>query len=381
MLIAHFCFTLDPSRGGVPSGVVTTSKYLTKHGINNQIISFGNTRAQIKRISTIEAELNSIGAKLKYTTGKFSNDYGIGSIKGLRTLLANLERPDLIVLHQIYTFSTLIGYIFAKRSGIPFAIMPHGSLTKYHESDHRMRKLLAKWFGISKILREADAIIVTCNSERTDLDPPLLPKAHIIPYGAIIRRLSKDMTKIRYVSDQAPHIVFSGRFDKKKNLSLVIQAMPLLLEKYPDLVLDVAGSGSVDEENTIHKLVESLCLSGRIKFHGWMENSEMLEILSGARLLVLPSENENFGIVVAEALSTGLPCVVSEFVGTSDIILKHQAGEVISQLNAISVANAILKVLQGDTTLYRKAAFEAAELSLDWSRIAQQWRELVGSLA
>ena len=97
--------------------------------------------------------------------------------------------------------------------------------------------------------------------------------------------------------------------------------------------------------------------------------------------MVLPSENENFAIVVAEALSAGVPCVVSKFVGTADIVAKHHAGEVIHDLTPISVANGIMKVLQGDEIKYRDAAFEAVENSLDWSKIALRWETLVTSLA
>jgi len=76
-----------------------------------------------------------------------------------------------------------------------------------------------------------------------------------------------------------------------------------------------------------------------------------------------------------------VPCVVSKYVGTSDIVAKHHAGEIIKELTPTSVADGILKVLQGDETKYREAAFEAVQNSLDWSKIALQWKGLVTSLA
>ena len=177
------------------------------------------------------------------------------------------------------------------------------------------------------------------------------------------------------------HIVFSGRFDKKKNLPLVIKAMPQILEKYPGLILDIAGSGTVNEVRILQKLISTMELKDNIQFHGWIDSSKMQEIFDLSRLLVLPSENENFAIVVAEALSAGVPCVVSRFVGTADIVAKHQAGEVIDELTPASVADGIMKVLQGDEMKYRQAAYEAVENSLDWSKIALRWKTLVTSLA
>jgi glycosyltransferase involved in cell wall biosynthesis len=157
--------------------------------------------------------------------------------------------------------------------------------------------------------------------------------------------------------------------------------MPLVLEKYPDLILDIAGSGTANEVKMLHRLVTSLKLESNIQFLGWVDGPKMQEIFSSARLLVLPSENENFAIVVAEALSAGVPCVISKFVGTADIVAKHHAGEVIEELTPTSVADGILKVLQGDENQYRDAAFEAVEHSLDWSKIALRWKALVTSLA
>jgi glycosyltransferase involved in cell wall biosynthesis len=372
---------LDASRGGVSYGVVNTVEQLTKYGIDNQIISVGTTKKQSEANSQRLSKMISIGVEYRYTVAKFKNDYGLGSLIGLKGMLANLSKPNLVVLHQIYTFSTLLGYIYAKKYGIPYAVQPHGSLTKYHESDSKLIKTLAKWLLISKILREASAIIITCESEKTDLIPPLQAKAIQLNYGAVLSQpLNKSASRLP-MSTQNLRIIFSGRFDKKKNLPLVIKAMPIVLEKYPDLTLDIAGSGTAKEVKKLQSLVNSLKLESSIQFHGWIDAPKMLELFSGARLLVLPSENENFAIVVAEALSAGVPCVLSKFVGTADIIGKHHAGEIIQELTPTSVANGILKVLQGDETKYREAAFEAVQNSLDWSKIALQWKALVTSLA
>jgi glycosyltransferase involved in cell wall biosynthesis len=365
----------------VSSGLVSTVKQLTKYGIDNQVVSFGNTKDELKKISDIASELNSIGVQCTFTVAKFKNDYGLGSIRDLKGNLTSFPMPDLVVLHQIYTFSTLYGYILAKRYGIPYAVYPHGSLTKYHESKSKLKKTLAKFIVISKILREADAIIVTCESERDDLNASLQGKTYQLAYGAEVSQFENEAVRRPPRGSENLHIVFSGRFDKKKNLPLVIKALPYIIENYPALILDVAGSGTANEVRKLQSLVSSLKLEGNVHFHGWIDNSKMRELFAGAKLLVLPSENENFALVVAEALSAGVPCVVSKFVGTADIVAKHHAGEIIQELTPTSVADGILKILQGDETSYRAGAFEAVQNSLDWSKIALRWKELVNSLA
>lgn len=381
MRICHFCFSLDASQGGVPHGVFNIAKHLTKYGIKNQIVSTGNTEGQLTRNSKNILDLEAIGVEFNYSIFRFQNNYGLGSFRGLNSMLTRMSKPHFIVLHQIYTFSTILGYWYAKKNGIPYAVMPHGSLTRYHESDSRLIKTLAKWLLISKILREADAIIVTCESEKADLNPALQLKACQLHFGATMTVSKESLLPTFPIGHRNLRIIFSGRFDKKKNLPLVIQAMPQILDKYPDLILDIAGSGNTNEVKKLQSLISSLKLESSIQFHGWIDSSKMRELFSGTRLLVLPSENENFALAVAEALSAGVPCVLSKFVGTADIVRKHHAGEIIQELTPASVADEILKVLQGDETKYREAAFEAVQNSLDWSKIALQWKALVTSLA
>lgn len=378
--LIHFCFSLDPSYGGVSNGVVSTAKELTKFGISNQIVSTGNTVSQIKRNYILKSDLKALGIECIETVARFENEYGFGSLRGLRRELDHLIKPDLVVLHQIYTFSTFLGYIYAKKYRIPFVIQPHGSLTKYHEAESKIKKAMAKWLVISKILNEAERIIVTCESERDDLKPLLKAKSYLVGYGVNSNKNLNQSEKVSPRNNPVNHIVFCGRFDKKKNLRLVIRAMPQILESYPELILNIAGTGTKSEIKAINNLVSDLDLTRNVRFFGWIDSSKMQEIFVYSRLLVLPSENENFAIVVAEALSAGVPCVVSKFVGTADIIAKHHAGEVIEELTPSSVAQGIVKVLQGDWKKYSDAAYEAVELSLNWTSIAHKWKDLIKAL-
>ena len=379
--IGNFCFALDIFKGGVPSGVLLSALQLSKNGIRNQIFSAGNTKNQIRRNSIQLANLAEAGVDFKYSLARIQNNYGFGSSRGLSKALKESSKPDFILLHQVYTLSTLFGYRYAKKYRIPYGVQPHGSLTHYHESDSKLIKMIAKKLIISKILREANVIIVTCDSEKDDLSISLQTKAHKLPYGAgtygRVEQINLPTTRV----SNGLRIMFSGRFDKKKNLPLLLKSMPQILTRYPDLILDIAGSGTAKEIRNLRALVQTLGLERNIEFHGWIDRTKMNELFSSTRLLVLPSENENFALVVTEALSAGVPCVVSRFVGTSDIVAKHHAGEIIDSLTPESVGAGVIKVLEGDKEAYKTAALNATREDLDWSKIALQWRALIGSVA
>jgi glycosyltransferase involved in cell wall biosynthesis len=321
------------------------------------------------------------GVKVLTTPSWFTNPYGLGWNFGIQKKLNASSNYSLIILHQVYTLSTLLGYRYAKKYRIPYAVKPHGSLTHYHESDSKLIKMIAKKLIISKILREANVIIVTCDSEKNDLDISLQSKACTLHFGATINKRLGQVNLPTSKGNNSLRIMFSGRFDKKKNLPLLLNSIPQILTKYPDLILDIAGSGTPKEIRNLRALVQTLGLERNIKFHGWIDKTKMNELFSSTRLLVLPSENENFALVVAEALSVGVPCVVSKFVGTSDIVAKHHAGEIIEELTPTAVAVAVIKVLEGDENAYRAAAIEATRRELDWSKIALQWRAMVTSWA
>ena len=381
MLISHFCFSLDASRGGVPAGVTMSAKHLSNHGIRNQIISTGNTTTQLEKNFGNFRDLRGIGVEIFYTIARFQNEYGIGSFRGLKKYLMDMPKPDLIVLHQVYTFSTILGYWYAKKFGIPFVVQPHGSLTNYHESDNKILKAFSKKLIISRILHDSSAVIVTCLSEKKDLAASLQFKARSIRYGAVIPADLTMNSRYEQKSTDDLRIIFSGRFDKKKNLPLLIKSLPEVLEKFPKLILDIAGSGTRQEIKKIRLLVSSLNLESNVVFHGWIEKKRLQELLAASKLLILPSENENFAIVVSEALSLGKPCLVSNYVGAADIVAKHLAGVVIQELTSTSIAEGIIEVLQGDEVAYSEAAIKAAREDLDWSKIALQWKALVADLA
>jgi|LauGreDrversion4_2_1035121.scaffolds.fasta_scaffold07999_1 glycosyltransferase involved in cell wall biosynthesis len=377
----HFTCELNPRMGGILTGIEETTIHLNRFDIAGTIVSLGNSRIAFRAVGPRISRLNEEGIETVLTKFWFTNSYGLGW--NSRKFVKILEESDysLVVLHQVYTLSTLVGYRYAKKRGIPYAVFPHGSLTRYHESDSKLIKRIAKRVVISKILKSCDSVIVTCRSELEDLDDHLQSKAVLLPYGANVNHGLQEVDTWEEKQPENMRILFSGRFDKKKNIPTILRAVKLLHSEYPHIVLDVAGLGTRDEKNLLTQLVQDLNLESNVVFHGWVDRNRLSELISSSRALVLPSENENFALVVSEALSAGVPCVVSKFVGTSDIVDKYHAGVVIDDLTPNSLAEGMMKILKGDQSAYRRAAFMATRKELDWSRISRLWREFIQSLA
>ena len=150
--ILRFTCALDPLYGGVPQGVSLISRETSVFGISNVIVSLGNSKsARLRNANNIEG-LRSSGVNVIETHSFFSNPYGLGNILPQVSAFLKMEKPNLVVIHQIWTFATLFGYIYSRLYSIELAVMPHGSLSKYHESKSSFIKFIARKIFISKVL-------------------------------------------------------------------------------------------------------------------------------------------------------------------------------------------------------------------------------------
>jgi len=107
------------------------------------------------------------------------------------------------------------------------------------------------------------------------------------------------------------YILFLGTLEPRKNVDGLIEAYAALAERRPDTPpLRLAGAAVAGAESWREKIARP-ALQGRVEYRGYVHDSERQAVYAGARLLVLPSFNEGFGMPVIEAMSLGVPVVAS----------------------------------------------------------------------
>jgi glycosyltransferase involved in cell wall biosynthesis len=156
------------------------------------------------------------------------------------------------------------------------------------------------------------------------------------------------------------NLLFLARIERKKNLEGLLQALRLVLSKYPDVTLNIAGDGDPKYVDTLKSLARDLAIDGHVNWLGYVDGDRKSEVLAAASAFVLPSYSENFGIAVVEALAAGLPCLVSHGVAISDEIDKAGAGIVVG-ITPTEIAAGIEKILVNGP---RMAAMSAAARAL-----------------
>ena len=124
---------------------------------------------------------------------------------------------------------------------------------------------------------------------------------------------------------QVPTILYVGRLSPEKELDTVLRAMPKVLERTPSARLLIVGSGPQQAE--LLQLAATLGVDGNVDFAGPKPPETLWSYYLGATCLVLASRREPWGQVVSEALTLGLPVVVSDRCGcVTDMVVEGVTG-------------------------------------------------------
>jgi glycosyltransferase involved in cell wall biosynthesis len=157
----------------------------------------------------------------------------------------------------------------------------------------------------------ADGIIVGCQQvadqaiELLHVDPD---RVSVCPHG--VPRWS-GVAPIVPGNPDGEYILFLGTLEPRKNVDGLLAAYADLVTRRPDAPpLRLAGV-SVPGAEGWRETIARPPMVGRVSYHGYVEDADRQAVYLGARLLVLPSFNEGFGLPVAEAMSLGVPVVTS----------------------------------------------------------------------
>jgi len=157
-------------------------------------------------------------------------------------------------------------------------------------------------------LKRANAIITISNNSKDEIVKFLNVKKpiYVIYNGIDIQKYNP-----HGVVEKENYILFVGTLQPRKNLSNVIKAFNILALKvnYDLVVVGAAGWKNHDIRNIVESLHPDI--QKRIKFLGYIDNSELITLYKTAKIFVAPSLHEGFGLIILEALASGTPVVTS----------------------------------------------------------------------
>jgi len=165
-------------------------------------------------------------------------------------------------------------------------------------------------------------------------------------------------------------VLFLGRFDEpRKGMSVLLGALPALVESFPDLEVLVVGRG--DEEKLAEEAGD---LAGHLRFLGLVDDAGKASAMRSADVYCAPNTGgESFGIVLVEAMAAGTAVVASDLDAFRRVLDDGAAGRLVPVEDSEALAAALVDVLGDDAA--RRQYVEAGHRAVrryDWSVVAQE---------
>lgn len=281
-------------------------------------------------------------------------------------------RPDIVHLHSPYPLGEVANWLVGRAKVTVIT----------HHSDVVRQQGWLRLYGpvLRRILRAADQIIATSPRYIASSSwlKPLREKCRVVPLGVDTTRF----TPARQPHNNPPNILFVGRLRYYKGLDTLLRA----LAQVPQAQLTVVGDGPMLQ--TWQVLSQESGLADRVAFAGEVDDAGLPDYYRQAALFVLPANAraEAYGLVLLEAMASGLPCITTELgTGTSWLVQHGVTGFVVAPNDPPALADAI-NVLLADERLrqqFGQAALDRvrAEFSEEImvQRVLQIYEELLGS--
>jgi len=286
-------------------------------------------------------------------------------------LQKHVEDYDLIHIHALFSFTSVMAARIASSRKVPYIIRPLGLLNNYGMTQRRpwLKQLSMRWIE-GPALAHAACVHYTSKEELNEAENAgVRSPSAVIPLGI-------DLTPFELPGDpdlflasfeecrEREVILFMSRVDPKKGLELLLRVFSEVYLKHPNARLVIAGSGEPAYEKQLKDEARQLGISNAIIWTGFIEGSLKQAALSAATLFVLPSYSENFGIAAVEALAAGKACVLSDRVAIAAEQVRDRDAGLVVPCEQAALVGAINRLLD-DGPLRETLGRRARQMSRD----------------
>lgn len=288
-------------------------------------------------------------------------------------------RPDAVLFHSIWIMPYIGFARVLKTNDIPYAIMMHGADSK----ENRKRSTIKKWGAnvlmFNRFMKNASAVIyLSKTEEELCLSAKNNKNNVIIPNGCDEGEFNIDSIGIH----TPVNIVYLGRIDKfHKGVDVLLDALGILKAQkfYEARVSFYANENDVDLQYLKDRLPE---LDGIAAYRGGVYGEDKCKVLREADAFVLTSRFEGMPMGVLEAISYGVPCILTPGTNMADDLRYVGAGWK-AEFDAHSVAEKIKEAvadLNNHYCMHHEAAYNLSA-NYNWKRIAQMHIDLMNRIS
>ena len=214
-----------------------------------------------------------------------------------------------------------------------------------------------------------DANIAVSEAAREYADSHFPGHYEIVPNGVSLAQFSQDVQPLPDLMDGRKNILFTGRYNEpRKGFRYLIRAFPLVRDQFPEARLIVVGQGDQERyerflhQHDMHDVI----------FAGFTDPELKPRYYASADVFCAPSTGrESFGLVLVEAMASGVPVVASAIPGYQGVITHGETGLLVEPKDVQSLAMGLVRIL-ADTDFRNRVTTNALEhvRQYDWERVA-----------
>jgi glycosyltransferase involved in cell wall biosynthesis len=271
----------------------------------------------------------------------------------------------------------------------PTVVHFHGSWARESEAEGARGLTFAAKLALERLVYRGGArFVVLTNAVAQKLQrdfkvPPELIR--IVPGGVDIGRFQVSGTRAdaRHALGlpiDRPTILTACRLVRAKGIAPLIDAVALMRERIPDVLLVVVGTGPIAEE--LRQTVRERGLENTVRFTGFFDDHNLLQAYRAADLLVVPTiAIESFGLVVIEAMACGTPAMVTPVDGLPETVRDLDPALIFRGTTPEDMADGMLAALNGTLALPTPEVCRAYAERFDWTNIAKRVRSVYEEVA
>ncbi|WP_369206007.1 glycosyltransferase [Streptomyces sp. PU-14G] len=259
-----------------------------------------------------------------------------------------LRSADVVHVHLMRDLVTLPVAMMAARMGRPLVLQTHGMIDP---TEKRVAKAVDV-LGLRWVLRQADAVLHLTDTER-ELTEAVVAPAPMGPAHRLVNGVAPQPPRPQPTGGRPPTVLYCARVQEGKRPQDFVGAMPTVLAKHPDARFVLAGPDTGALVGELLALADALGVGHALEYVGALDHAGVIERLRASDVFVLPSVKDAFSVSVLEALSVGLPVVVTRTSGLAPDVAAAGAGRLVDSApdgpdaaeNGARVGRAVLELL------------------------------------
>lgn len=301
-----------------------------------------------------------------------------GKLDSLDVLPSPFNRPDVVLFESFYYMDDVKIAKMLRKVNVPYIIIPRGALTHQALHNHAwLKKWVAHKLYFDEYIKHAKAIQYLTKQEAKDSTERFHTPYFIIPNGFNLpSRVKENFSSNGIIAS------FIGRLDMfHKGIDILLEAMSTahkeLLEAH--FYLTIYGPRRYDYYK-IEKEIADRGISDIVAIHDEIGGQEKEDILLNTDVFIMTSRFEGHPMGLIEALSYGVPCMVTPGTNMAEQIGKADAGWV-TEGTVVQIAESLRKIIK-ERTYFSDKGHNARNLSkdYDWNKLALKFHEKLSAI-